>query len=95
MYQIIRTPIEGATGKAVPMPDIDDYRKIQEEGRLEELNAKRVIIYERKSFGEIKECLQKLSENPHAVTVEWGKGRRAINATRADGRQFRFRIVKK
>lgn len=95
MYQIIRTPIEGATGKAVPLPDIDDYRKIQEEGRLEELNAKRVIIYERQTLDEIKDCLQKIADNPHAVTVEWDKGRRAINAARADGRQFRFRIVKK
>ena len=53
------------------------------------------VIYERKTYAEIRPLLDKLTENPHCQEVVWKKGRRGLIAKRTDGKLFEFDIVRK
>ena len=94
MYAIIRYPADEKPGQPSPMVSIDDYCKMDDAQR-EAYCRDTATVWERETLAEIKDCLKQTSENPHCLSVEWMKGRRAILATRTDGRKFIFAIVRK
>ena len=93
-YKIIRYPAGTKPGEPIPAVSVDDYCKMKGV-KLEEYVRATATIYERGTYKEIRECLDRIAENPHCIETEWGRGRRSLIATRYDGRKFVFAIVRK
>ena len=94
MYAVIRYPADEMPGIPSEIVSVDNYCKMNKEQR-EDYCRSTATIWERDTFAEIRDCLKQTSKNPHCQAVEWMKGRRAILATRTDGRKFIFAIIRK
>lgn len=94
MYAIIRYPANEKPGTPEPILPVNDFLRMDKEQK-EAFCKSTATIYERETFAEIKDCLEETARNPYCISAEWRQGRRSLVATRADGRQFIFAIVKK